>query len=135
MKKDEIYKRLDELLELVSLTDVAKKKIMAAKTDSLNSVHYDEENQPGISNLMSIMSKITNESFESIEKRFEGKGYGEFKREVAEVVTKLLSDIQEKYKKFNNDEILNDILKRGAEKAQVVASKTLKKVKYAMGLK
>lgn len=115
--------------------DVAKKKIMAAKTDSLNIVHYDEENQPGISNLMSILSKITNESFESIEKRFEGKGYGEFKREVAEVVAGLLLDIQEKYKKFNNDEILNDILKRGAEKAKLVASETLKKVKYAMGLK
>ena len=114
--------------------DVAKKKIIAAKTDSLNNVHYDEEKQPGISNLMSIMSKITNESFESIEKRFEGKGYGEFKKEVAEVVAGLLLDIQEKYKKFNNDETLNNILKRGAEKADVVASETLQKVKSAMGL-
>ena len=49
---------------------------MSAKTDSLGIVHFDEENQPGISNLMSILSKITSESFESIEARYKGKGYG-----------------------------------------------------------
>ncbi len=63
--------------------EVAKKKIISAKTDSLSKVHYDEENQPGISNLMSILSKITGESFESIENRFAGKGYGEFKHKSA----------------------------------------------------
>ena len=114
--------------------EVAKKKIMSAKTDSLNKVHFDEENQPGISNLMSVMSKITNETFESIERRYEGKGYGEFKKEVAEVAANLLKDIQERFNKYNNESLLDEILANGASKAQIVASKTLKKATSALGL-
>lgn len=115
--------------------EVAKKKIMSAKTDSFNKVHFDEANQPGISNLMSIISKITGESFESIEKRYEHKGYGDFKREVAEIVAKLLLDIQNRYQKYNNDEVLNKILKRGAKQAELVARQTLSRAKKAIGLK
>lgn len=115
--------------------EVAKKKIMSAKTDNLNKVHFDEENQPGISNLMSILSKITNESFESIEKRYINKGYGEFKKEVAEVVAKLLTKIQNKYNKFNNEEVLNKILKKGAKNAKIVAQETLSRATKALGLK
>ena len=114
--------------------NVAKKKIMSAKTDSLNRVHFDEENQPGISNLMSILSKITGEDFGSIETRYENKGYGEFKKEVAEVVTTLLLDIQTKYKYYMNEDILDEIVKRGAVDAKVVASETLSRVKKSMGL-
>lgn len=114
--------------------DVAKKKIISAKTDSLNKVKFDEENQPGISNLMSILSKITNESFESIENRYIGKGYGEFKKEVAEVVGNLLKDIQEKYKQFNNKTLLDKILFDGANKARITAQETLKRVTKNMGL-
>jgi tryptophanyl-tRNA synthetase len=114
--------------------NVAKKKIMSAKTDSLNRVHFDEENQPGISNLMSILSKITGEDFESIEKRYEGKGYGEFKREVADVVATLLLDIQTKYKMYMNEMLLDKITTKGAKDAKVVASETLTRVKKSMGL-
>ena len=114
--------------------EVAKKKIISAKTDSLNKIHFDEDNQPGISNLMSIMSKITNESFESIEKRYEGKGYGEFKKEVAELVANLLSDIQSKYHKYNNETLLNQILEKGAQKARLVAKDTLSRATKALGL-
>ena len=114
--------------------EVAKKKIMSAKTDSVNRVQFDEENQPGISNLMSILSKITSESFESIERRYENKGYGEFKKEVAEVVANLLTEIQDKYHKFNDIEVLNEILRIGATKAQIVANKTLLRTTKALGL-
>lgn len=114
--------------------NLAKKKIMSAKTDSFNKVHFDEENQPGISNLMSILSKITNESFESIEKRFENKGYGEFKREVAEAVANLLTGIQTKYKYYLNEKVLDEILFKGAMQAEQVASKTLKRATKALGL-
>lgn len=114
--------------------DVAKKKIMSAKTDSLGKVHFDEENQPGISNLMSILSKITDESFESIEKRYEGKGYGEFKKEVAEAVANLLTDIQIKYYKYNNENFLQNILVQGAKKAKVIAAETLARATKALGL-
>ena len=114
--------------------NVARKKIMSAVTDDLGNVKFDEENQPGISNLMSILSKITSESFDSIEKRFEGKGYGEFKKEVANVVCNLLEDIQLKFKKYNNKELLDEILKEGCTKARVVASETLNRVTSALGL-
>lgn len=114
--------------------EIAKKKIMSAKTDSLNKVYFDEENQPGISNLMSILSKITNESFDSIEKRYENKGYGEFKKEVANVVANLLKDIQAKYAIYNNDEVINPILTQGANNARLVASETLKHATQAIGL-
>lgn len=114
--------------------DVAKKKIMSAKTDSLGKVRYDEEKQPGISNLMSILSKITDETFESIEKRFEGKGYGEFKKEVAEVVAKLLTKIQSNFNKYNNKTSLDKILSTGAKQAQPTASETLHRATKALGL-
>ena len=114
--------------------EVAKKKIMSAKTDSINIVQFDEENQPGISNLMSILSKITNESFDSIEKRYCGKGYGEFKKEVAEVVANLLKEIQQKYALYNNEEVLKEILLKGAKKAKIVASETLNRATKALGL-
>lgn len=115
--------------------ETAKRKIMSAKTDSFNKVHFDEENQPGISNLMSILSKITGESFESIENRYVGLGYGVFKKEVAEVVGDLLSTIQTRYNKFNNRELLDKILNDGANKARVVASKTLNRTMKNLGLK
>ena len=107
---------------------------MSAKTDNLCNVHFDEENQPGISNLMSILSKITGEDFESIESRYKGCGYGEFKKEVAEVVAILLKDIQEKYKKYNNEDVLKSILEKGAKEAREVASETLKRATKTMGL-
>ena len=97
-------------------------------------VHFDEENQPGISNLMSILSKITGEDFESIENRYKGKGYGEFKKEVAEVVANLLETIQQRYKQFNNQEFLDKILSQGAKQAQIVAAKTLKRAINSLGL-
>lgn len=113
---------------------VARKKIMSAKTDDLASVHFDEENQPGISNLMSILSKITGEDFESIEKRYVGKGYGEFKREVADVVCNLLAEIQSKFAFYNDEKVLDEILAVGAKSAEIVAKETLARTTRALGL-
>ena len=121
-------------LFLMDDVDVARKKIMSAVTDNYNQVKFDEENQPGISNLMSILSKITNESFDSIEKRYEKKGYGEFKKEVANVVCDLLNQIQTNFKKYNNKDLLDEILKTGAKKARIVARETLNRVDNALGL-
>ncbi len=114
--------------------NVARKKIMSAITDDCNKVKFDEEKQPGISNLMSILSKITNESFDSIEKRYEGKGYGELKKEVADVVCNLLNQIQANFKKYNNKDLLDEILKEGSKKARIVASETLSRVTNVLGL-
>jgi len=114
--------------------NVARKKIISAVTDNYNKVHFDEENQPGISNLMSILSKITGENFISIEKRYEGKGYGEFKKEIANVVCLLLEEIQNRFKKYNDKILLDKILEDGASKAQIKASETLKKATNVLGL-
>ena len=83
---------------------------------------------------MSILSKITNESFENMEKRYKNKGYGEFKKEVAEVVANLLSSIQSKYYQYNNEELLNKILSKGAKNATIVAKDTLSRTTKALGL-
>lgn len=114
--------------------EAAKKKIMGAKTDSLGEVHFDEENQPGISNLMSILSKITGEEFASMERRFCGKGYGELKREVAEAVAGLLSKIQSDFHRYNHRALLDEILSSGAAQAQPTACATLDRAKKALGL-
>ena len=77
--------------------EVMRKKIMSAVTDMEARVHYDPEKQPGISNLMTIASALSGKSFEEIEKQFEGKGYGEFKRFVADVVCAEMEPFKAKY--------------------------------------
>lgn len=114
---------------------LVRKKIMSAVTDCEAVVRFDEENKPGISNLISILSAITGEKIPDIEKRFAGRGYGDFKREVADVVCDLLDKIQTDYKRFKKPEVLNKILSDGATKARVVASETLERAKLALGLK
>ena len=114
---------------------LVRKKIMSAVTDSEAIVRFDEENKPGISNLISILAATTGESISDIEKRFAGRGYGDFKREVADVVCDLIENIQTKYQQFKNPDVLNAILDKGAERARIVASETLNRAKVALGLK
>ena len=114
---------------------LVRKKIMSAVTDSETLVRFDEELKPGISNLISILSAITGENISNIEKRFEGRGYGDFKREVADAVCNLLAQIQQNYHQFKDPKVLNAILDQGAEKARLIASETLDRAKLALGLK
>ena len=114
---------------------LVRKKIMSAVTDSEAIVRFDETNKPGISNLISILSAITGESISDIEKRFVGHGYGDFKKEVADVVCELLAKIQANYNKFKKQDVLNTILTDGAAKARIIASETLNRAKFAIGLK
>lgn len=74
-----------------------EKKIKRAQTDSENQVRYDVDCQPGISNLIEILSAITDQSHEDIEKAYEGKGYGTFKKDVADAVISVLEPIQQRY--------------------------------------
>ncbi len=114
--------------------NVARKKVMSAVTDNLAQVKYDKENQPGISNLLEIMSSLSSESIESICSRFEGKGYGDFKAAVADVVCEELAKIQSKYHDIINSDMIETVLKDGAEKAHKQAFKKLKKVQKKMGI-
>lgn len=111
-----------------------EKKIKSAVTDSEGIVKYDKENKPGISNLLSIYSILGNKTISEIEEMYKGKGYGDFKGDLAEVVSGVFKPIQEKYHNLMESSELDDILDRGAEKANQVASKTLKKMENAMGL-
>jgi tryptophanyl-tRNA synthetase len=121
----------------ISLLDDPKqieKKIKSAVTDSEGIVKYDKENKPGISNLLSIYSILGGKTIQEIEEMYKGKGYGEFKADLADVVTNAIKPIQEKYFNLIESSELDDILDQGAEKANLVAIKTLKKMEKAMGL-
>ncbi|WP_062105289.1 tryptophan--tRNA ligase [Bacillus niameyensis] len=121
----------------ITLLDEPKqieKKIKSAVTDSDGIVKFDRENKPGISNLLSIYSILENKSVEDIELSYEGKGYGDFKADLAEVVINTLSPIQERCKNLLESQELDDILDAGAEKAAAKANKMLKKMENAMGL-
>ncbi|SFA45815.1 tryptophanyl-tRNA synthetase [Anoxybacillus pushchinoensis] len=121
----------------ITLLDDAKtieKKVKSAVTDSEGVIRYDKENKPGVSNLLTIYSILANEPIEQLEARYAGKGYGEFKADVAEAIINTLTPIQEKYYELMESTKLDDILDEGAEKANRVASKMLKKMENAIGL-
>lgn len=122
---------------VISLLDDLKtieKKIKSAVTDSEGIVKFDPENKPGVSNLLTIEAALTNATIKELEEKYEGSGYGDFKAAVAVAVTEHLAPIQERYKELLDSEELDLILDRGAEKANALASKTLKKMENAMGL-
>ncbi|MFK2825818.1 tryptophan--tRNA ligase [Bacillus sp. B190/17] len=121
----------------ISLLDDPKqieKKIKSAVTDSDGIVKFDKELKPGVSNLLSIYSVLEQLPIEEIEQRYEGKGYGEFKADLAEVVIRHLEPIQQRYYELVESEELDRILDEGAAKANQTAGKTLKKMENAMGL-
>ena len=114
--------------------NVMRKKVMSAVTDMEGVVRYDKQNQPGISNLLEIASSLTDESIDSIVNRYQGIGYGEFKKEVADIVCEKMGAIQEKYKKIISSNIIDEVLANGAQKARYIASKKLKKVQRKIGI-
>lgn len=121
----------------ITLLDEPKaieKKIKSSVTDSEGVVRYDKENKPGISNLLTIYSIFEGVSIEELENRYEGKNYGTFKAELAEVIIESLKPIQDRYYELLESEELDKILDDGAERANRVASKMLKKMENAMGL-
>lgn len=122
---------------IVTLLDDLKtieKKIKSAVTDSEGIVKYDPTNKPGISNLLTIEAALTDANIDSLVAKYEGVGYGDFKASVASAVTAHLAPIQERYKELLDSEELDRILDEGAEKANFLANKTLKKMENAMGL-
>ena len=111
-----------------------EKKIKSSVTDSEGIVAYDPENKPGVSNLLTIEAALTNVSIESLVLKYEGKGYGDFKASVAQVINDHFAPIQARYEQLLNSTELDDILDRGAEKANTLAQQTLSKMEAAMGL-
>lgn len=114
---------------------VIRKKIMSATTDSVGSINYDIENQPGISNLLTIYAALTNLTIEETLNKFNDYNYGNFKKEVADVVIESIKNIQNKYNEFISSNDLNEILDRGLEKTNEIASRKYNIVKEKLGYK
>ena len=121
---------------IISLLDEPKvicKKIKRAVTDSGSEIKHDET-RPGLSNLISMYSLITNTSNSSIEKMYEGKMYSDFKTDLGDALVEYLAPLQKKYNKLINDKkYLETVLHKGAENAFFRARKTLSKVYRKVG--
>ncbi len=123
------------VIELLDSSDVILKKFKSSVTDAGKEIKYDEKSKPGISNLLTIHSAFSGKSITEVENEFADKGYGDFKTAVADVVNSELAAIREKTATLMQDPAeLMRILKIGGEKANQVASETLKKVYEAIGL-
>ena len=111
-----------------------KKSIMKSTTDSEGVIYFDIENKPGISNLLSIYSAFSGETIEDLVKKYDGQGYGTLKKDLVEVTVNALTPVQERYKEIRYSQELIDVLKDGAERANAIAEKTMKRVKDRFGL-
>jgi len=121
----------------ITLLDSPKdieKKIKGAVTDSEGIVAFDEDKKPGVSNLLIIESALTGLSIDALVEKYNGVGYGDFKASVAKSVIDHITPIQERYEKLLVSDQLDQILDKGAAKANEVATKTLKNMENAMGL-
>jgi len=121
----------------ILLTDepnVIRKKVKSAVTDSEGIVGYDPTNRPGISNLLEIYSCITGESIDGLVAKYEGKGYGDFKSDLAEVVVGELEPIQKRRQEVLDSGELDAILDQGRDAATRLANRKITKVKHKLGL-
>ena len=123
------------VLELMDTPEANTKKIKSAATDAGREVKFDEKEKPGISNLLTIHSSLSGTSIAELENQFAGKGYGDFKAAVAEVVVEYFRPIRAKALELLEDEKhLIDLLHEGADKARSVASATLQDTYKNLGL-
>jgi len=111
-----------------------RKKIMSAKTDMLAKIAYDPINQPGIANLLTIYASLSDITPEEAASKFAGLGYGDFKKEVANKVEEELAPFKARYEAIIASKEYLQVLSIGAKKAYEVSSKTLRRVKEAVGL-
>ena len=123
---------------IVNLLDdpgVTAKKIRSAVTDSGRDVLFDEVNKPGISNLLTIYSALTNRPIEDLEAAYAGKGYGELKRDLAEIVVDFVTPFRQRTLELLSDRgELDVLLAKGADRARAVAATTLTDVYNRVGL-
>lgn len=121
-------------IALLDSPEVARKKIMKAVTDSGTEIIYDSTNKPALANLLTIYSSLSGEAIKDIEKKFVGKGYGDFKKELAEVVVKFLTDFQKKFNKIS-DADARKILEKGRKQATKLTDKKMEKVRKVVGVR
>ncbi len=132
-KSDENVKAYISMLDDLN---VIAKKIKSAVTDSEGVIEYREgdDTKAGINNLITILSAVTGKSIEQIVADYQGKGYGDFKGDVAEAVVECIRPIRAEFDRLSNDKkYLTDIYTLGAEKATRIAERTMKKVYKKVG--
>lgn len=122
------------VISLFDSPETVSKKIMGATTDSENLVYFDEENKPGISNLLNIASVISKRSIDDIANEYKASGYGNFKNYVASLTSNMISDIQEKYNYIINSGKLEEILNKGKENSRKLAYEKMIEMKKKVGL-
>ncbi|OOQ34650.1 tryptophan--tRNA ligase [Helicobacter pylori] len=132
VKMSKSHQGANHAIFLLDEPDIIVKKIKKAATDSMGVIAFDEKRE-GIFNLLNIYMLLSDESPENIEERFKNKGYGDFKKELAEVVIQALKPIQERYKEISDDEV-KAVLNGGVKKARPLAQMTYQKAKELMGL-
>jgi tryptophanyl-tRNA synthetase len=122
------------IIELLDDPKVTAKKIRSAVTDAEREIRFDEEHKPGIANLLTIYSALTDRAIPELEEAYAGKGYGDLKKDLAEVVVDFVTPFRERTQELLDDrETLDTILARGAERARAVAESTLAAVYDATG--
>ncbi len=115
--------------------DTIRKKIMRAVTDTEGGVEYSPEKKPAVANLMTIYHQITGKTMKEIETEFEGKGYGDFKKALAEALVEHLGPISKKFHELREDpETLMKILDKGRDSAQSLATEKMQLVRERVGL-
>ena len=123
------------VLEIMDTPEANTKKIKSATTDAGREVIFDEKEKPGISNLLTIHAALSGKSVADLENEFAGKGYGDFKSAVAEVVVEYLRPIRSRALELLDDEAhLVKVLHAGADKARTVASATVAQTYKNLGL-
>ena len=123
------------VIELLDTPEATLKKFKSSVTDNGKEIKFDEKLKPGISNLLTIHSALSGKSISDLESEFSGKGYGDFKAAVAEVVIAKLEPISKRTNELMDDPAeLSRVLNNGAQKASEVASTTLKAAYSAIGL-
>ncbi|WP_424189637.1 tryptophan--tRNA ligase [Actinokineospora sp. G85] len=122
------------IIDLLDDPKVSAKKIRSAVTDTGREVVYDAENKPGVSNLLGIYSALTGRTLEDLQNSFEGKGYGDLKKELGEVVADFVTPVRARVQEYLDDPAeLDATLARGAERAREVARGTLARVYDKVG--
>jgi len=122
------------ILDLLDEPRVSAKKIRSAVTDSGAEVRFDPEAKPGISNLLTIFSALTDQPVDALEKQYDGRGYGDFKSDLADVVVDFVTPFRDRTLALLEDRAqLDAILRQGAERAGAVAERTLADVYDRVG--
>jgi tryptophanyl-tRNA synthetase len=119
---------------LLDPPDAIRKKIRSAVTDSGREVKYDEANKPAISNLLVIYSLCSGQPIEEIEKKYSDSGYGEFKKDLADIVVEILEPIQKRFEELCKPGVIEEILRRGKERVEKLAAPTLEDFRRKLGL-